>query len=276
MNTRSLTKKATPGSKRTKTAAAALAPTVSVIVPTLNERGNISLLLERIDSALRPARLSYEVVIIDDYSTDGTYELAQDLSATYPVAVYRKRGDRGKAFSILEGVSRARAGIICMIDADLQYPPEEIVPMARLLMNNDADVVLSNRLVQDTGPLRRLATRVYNLVFARMLFGIDYDTQSGLKVFRKEIFDDVELNPSPWSFDLEFILQCLLREYRILTHDINFGKRYSGEAKLKVVKATFELTRASLQLSSQLPRRRIRMAYQANVRFDNQAIGANS
>ena len=192
------------------------------------------------------------------------------------MSVYRKLGNRGKAFSILEGISRSKAGVVCMIDADLQYPPEEIVPMARLLFDNDADVILSNRQVQGTSPLRRLATKVYNLVFARLLFGIDYDTQSGLKVFRKEIFEDVELNPSPWSFDLEFILQCLMREYRILTHDISFGQRHSGEAKLKVVRATFELAKASIQLRSRVPRRRIRSAYQANVRFDSQTVGVNS
>lgn len=252
------------------------APELSIIVPTLNELENVSLLVMRIDAALKTADIPYEIVCIDDYSTDGTYEKLLNLSLKYPVSVHRKIGKRGKAYSILQGVRLAEADLLCMIDADLQYPPEDIVPMVQLLMSNNADVVLSTRLEHGTSYIRQLATKVYNLLFIKLLFGIDYDTQSGLKVFRRSVIINMELNPSPWSFDLEFIVQCLMRQYRILTHDIVFGNRHSGEAKVKIVAASLEVAKASLLLRAKISRRDIRSAYQENARFDSTAVKATS
>lgn len=251
-------------------------PDVSVVVPALNENGNVTLLVQRIDTSLLMAGLSYEIIVVDDHSSDGTFDTTLRLARTYPVTIHEKRGQRGKAFSILEGIAKARSPVVCMIDADLQYSPEDIAPMVIMLRDNNSDVVLSTRLKHGTSLLRQLASKVYNLVFTKFLFGIDYDTQSGLKVFRRDIFTSIELDPSPWSFDLEFILQCLLTDCRILTYDITFGRRFSGEPKLKIVRVTFELAKASLLLRSKMSRKKIRTAYQANLRFDVDAARAGS
>ncbi len=83
------------------------------------------------------------------------------------------------------GFDIAKHDIICMIDADLQYPPEAILPMYHLLTTNDVDVVLAEREDHETSALRRLSSRVFNFAFTRLLFGFDYDSQSGLKLFKK-------------------------------------------------------------------------------------------
>jgi dolichol-phosphate mannosyltransferase len=252
------------------------APDLSIIVPTLNELENVSLLVERIDASLKATCIRYEIIFVDDHSSDGTYEKIVELSRSYPIAAYRKVGKQGKSYSLLQGIRTATSDILCMIDADLQYPPEDIAPMVRLLVANKADVILSTRLQHETSYLRQLASKTYNLLFTKLLFGIDYDTQSGLKVFRKDIFADMRLNPSPWSFDLEFILQCLVRQYRILTYDIVFASRHSGKVKLKIVKTAFELAKASLLLRTKISRREIKPAYQENVRFDSNIAKATS
>ena len=99
---------------------------LSIIVPTLNEEGNIETLLSRIDASLRSAGIDYEVVFVDDHSTDNTVAVIERCSDRYPIQLQFKRGHRGKAYSLLEGFSYAQHQLLAIIDADLQYPPEAL------------------------------------------------------------------------------------------------------------------------------------------------------
>jgi glycosyltransferase involved in cell wall biosynthesis len=99
---------------------------LSIIVPVYNEAENVSPLVKRLDSAMKKAGISYEVVFVDDHSTDGTVAKVKSLKATYPITLLMKAGKKGKGFSILEGAAVAKADRLAMIDGDLQYPPEAI------------------------------------------------------------------------------------------------------------------------------------------------------
>ncbi|KKR86603.1 MAG: Dolichol monophosphate mannose synthase, partial [Candidatus Curtissbacteria bacterium GW2011_GWA1_41_11] len=116
---------------------------ISIVVPTFNEKENIHELLSRISLSLGGKNIPYEVVVIDDYSTDGTWELLQQEQGNFPLKIYRKLGKKGKAYSLIEGFSQASGDVLAMIDADLQYPPEAIGQMAEAL--GDCDIVIANR-----------------------------------------------------------------------------------------------------------------------------------
>ena len=238
---------------------------LTIVVPTLNEVGNVKPLTERIDSSMKQADIPYSILFIDDHSSDGTVDAINSLSRFFPVSYQMKQGKRGKAQSIIQGFNAAKSNFICMIDADLQYPPEDISKMVNKLIDNNADVALSQRNKSDAGKLRNVMSSVFNFVFVRSLFGINYDTQSGLKVFRRHTYDGMELRPSQWSFDLEFIVAALQKQSRILTHDIKFGKRTSGEAKVDVIKSSIELAKSSILLRMRVSGKRIREAYNLNT-----------
>lgn len=248
---------------------------LTIVVPTLDEADNIDPLITRIDQTMRKARLSYKLLFIDDHSSDGTLNRIKRYAKRLPVIARSKRGPRGKAQSIIEGIAATDTPLVCMIDADLQYSPEEIPAMVDLLVKNRADVVLSTRKDHKTGPMRRLTSKAFNFLFTRMLFGIDYDTQSGLKVFRKNILNRMKLEPTPWAFDLEFIVKALAMQKRILTHDINFEQRFSGKAKVSVIKTSLELAKSSLILRARVPRKKIKDAYERNVLFNSKTLRAS-
>lgn len=229
---------------------------LSIIVPTLNEADNIDDLAKRIDAPLKRAGVEYEIIVVDDHSTDQTVSKIRGLARFYPIRVMLKNGRPGKASSLIEGFASAKYPLICMIDADLQYPPEDILPMYNLLIKQEVDIVITRRSDQGTGILRQLSSKVFNLIFTRLLFGINYDTQSGLKLFRKNILDQIHLNPSPWSFDLEFLVRSLEQKFKILSHTISFSERTKGETKVNIFGTTMELAGASLKVrrSSSLKR----------------------
>ena len=241
---------------------------ISIVVPTLNEAENIPVLMSRIAASFESSKVDYEVIFVDDHSTDGTIEVIQSLVTLYPISLHAKIGQRGKAFSLLQGFKLAKYDAICMIDADLQYPPEAIISMYHLLDGSDVDVVLSERQDdKDTSKLRQLSSKIFNLVFTRLLFGFDYDTQSGLKIFRKSVIEKLTLDPTPWSFDLEFIVRALENNFKILSYKIPFSKRLNGEAKVQLVRVTFELAKASIVLRINSSPRKIKHAYRINLKL---------
>lgn len=249
---------------------------VSVIVPTLNEADNIAMLVKRIAAGFEKTKTDYEILFVDDNSIDGTQGIINSFAAAYPIRLLTKQGPRGKAFSLLEGFDAAKYDILCMIDADLQYPPEAIVPMHRLMIETDTDIVLTNRQQHGTGAIRKITSAGFNFVFTKLMFGFDYDSQSGLKLFKKEVIKNITLDPTPWSFDLEFIVRSLEQNYKIVSYDIVFAERFAGEAKIQVSKVAYELAKASVKLRFNSSPGKIKMAYQTNQTHTKKAIMASA
>ncbi|HEX8227144.1 MAG TPA: glycosyltransferase family 2 protein [Candidatus Saccharimonadales bacterium] len=249
---------------------------ISIVVPTLNEADNVPLLVARIATSFKYSDVPYEIIFVDDHSTDGTVEVIKRLQASYPVSLYTKQGSRGKAYSLLEGFSYADNPTICMIDADLQYPPEAILPMFKLLSKSGADVILTERVDDvSASKLRHYLTKGFNLAFTRLLFGFKYDSQSGLKLFRRSVINRIDLDPTPWSFDLEFIVRSLEISSKVISYRIPFSKRYSGQPKVRLVKVAYELAVASVRLRMNSSPHKIRHASRMNSDFVERTVGTS-
>ncbi len=211
---------------------------ISIIIPTLNEEKNVSVLLERIHHALNGYR--YEVIVIDDHSTDKTVHVLKQLSKKFPVTTYPKKGNPGKAYSLLEGFDIARNDLFCIIDADLQYPPEVIPEMMKKIMSGD-DIVVADRKQYNGEVTRKIISKSFRFLFGKLMHGLEVDVQSGLKVFRKNVITAVSLRPSPWTFDLELLVKARAQGFRIGSHPIIFSPRKSGTAKINSIPASFEV-----------------------------------
>lgn len=227
---------------------------ISIIIPTLNEEGNILKLVERIDNSLKSDNIGYEIIFIDDHSSDGTVKAVESISSKYPISCHLKKGKRGKAHSLLEGFEYAKYGLLAIIDADLQYPPEAIPKMADKIADG-ADIVIANRLVSHKSLSRKIASRFFSFFFAKMLHGLDYDVQSGLKLFRKQITKEIKINPSPWTFDMEFLINAKNAGYKLSSIDIIFEDRHSGKSKIHFFRSIYEIgsNALSLKLSGKKP-----------------------
>ena len=221
-------------------------PALSIVVPARNEADNLPVLAERIRAAIA-GRWDYELVVVDDGSTDGTVAVAVSLGLTHPVVVFSRAGPPGKGFAIADGFAASGGRIVCMIDADLQYPPEAIPAMVASVDSGRADVVVANRLVHETGVGRRMLSRL-SCRLLQKLHGLDLDVQSGLKVIRRAVLDRVDLHPNGWAFDLELLVAARAAGFVITAHDIAFARRVRGRTKIRVGRASWQVLRNAVWL----------------------------
>ena len=143
---------------------------ISVVIPTYNERDNVTPLVERLHSAL--SGYEHEILFVDDNSQDGTAEVATALASQYPVRVIVRKDERGLGSAVVRGFKEARGEIIAVIDADLQHPPEVVRHMLKTI-ESGADLVIASRYVQGGGCegwglIRRVMSKV--AIFLAHLF----------------------------------------------------------------------------------------------------------
>jgi len=223
---------------------------ISIIVPVKNEEKNIVKLVTRIHESVTAKHISYELILIDDHSTDKTTNVAKELQKLYPIRLFTKQGASGKGFSIVEGVHHAQSDLICMIDADLQYDPHHIPEMLEKIDNNPkVGVVIAERKTYKGTLLRKIASRINAFVVGRMLFGLKHDIQSGLKIFRKEIFQHIDLSyVGPWSFDIPLLYTAKELGFSIKTVSITFEDRNGGQSKIGMLEVSKEIVANAIKL----------------------------
>jgi dolichol-phosphate mannosyltransferase len=170
------------------------APPVSVVVPVLNEAENIRSLIDEIAAALEPHE-SYEIVFVDDGSTDATEERLREAAVERrQLRCVRHRRRAGQSAAIASGVKAARGSIIVTLDGDGQNDPADI-PKLLDVIRQDRDpvrlLVTGLRAKRRDSWVKRVSSRVANSVRSRLLKDATPDTGCGLKVFMREAFLDM-------------------------------------------------------------------------------------
>lgn len=221
---------------------------ISVIIPIFNEIDIIELFHLKLVRELTVLKMPFEIIYIDDHSNDGTYEwLVKNLkfkTKNYKlrgeVFVYEKEGKKGKGFSLIEGFEKGTGDILVMIDGDLQYNPSEIGKMVEKLKAND--IVIADRVLKNINFGRKIGSRVFRFLIGKSLFGVNSDVQSGLKVFKREVWERVRFIPSSaWTFDLEFLHRSVIAGLKLCDLSTSFSKRKEGYSKVSLITSSVEL-----------------------------------
>jgi dolichol-phosphate mannosyltransferase len=203
-------------------------PLVSVVVPAYNEEGNIADCVSQLTQELSSAQFLFEILVVNDGSTDKTLEQANQLSLANPlVRTIDLGGNFGKPIALREGVRRAKGELIAFFDADLQYSPRDLVKMVHLL-DDSLDFVNGNRDYNGYGASRTAFSRIYNRA-VRLLFRIKLkDSNCGIKVVKRETTDPETL----FDYGLPLIVPLLsIRGFRSAEFPVLLRDRKSGESK---------------------------------------------
>jgi glycosyltransferase involved in cell wall biosynthesis len=165
---------------------------VSVLVPAKDEAENLPLFMEQAEDAFRAASVRFEVVVVDDGSTDSTWAALQVLAARYPfLRPVRHRVQRGIADALRTGYLNARGGILVFYPADLQFKPEDIPRLVAPILAGESDMVTGYK--QGTYE-KAFVSNIYNRL-SRTLFHVPVRDLNSVKAYRREIMDVLPVRP---------------------------------------------------------------------------------
>ena len=168
---------------------------ISLVIPLLNEEESLPELRSRIDAVMAAEGLSYEIIFVDDGSTDGSWDCIAGFAASDPrVHGIRFRRNYGKSAALYCGFDRAQGDIVVTMDADLQDAPEEIPEMRRMILEEGYDLVSGwKKKRKDNALTKNLPSKLYNAT-ARRVTGIKlHDMNCGLKAYRKDVVKSIEV-----------------------------------------------------------------------------------
>lgn len=216
-------------------------PALSIVVPVRDEAPNLDPLLGEIRGALDPTGLRYEVVIVDDGSTDGTGERLVELARERPVIrPVRLRSRRGQTAALLAGFREAGGDVIVTLDGDLQNDPADIPRLLERLPGSDA--VVGVRVRRNDPWLRRVSSRVANAVRNRVTEEAIADTGCSLRAFRRECAAAVP----PFDGMHRFVPTLFrIAGYRVVEVPVRHRPRVAGRTKYgvwnRVCRASYDL-----------------------------------
>lgn len=201
---------------------------LSVVIPFLNERESLEALYTKLVAALEPLG-SFELIFIDDGSTDESFEIVRRLFQTdVRVRGVQLRKNLGKSAALTEGFRRSRGEIVVTIDADLQDEPNEIPNLVAALER--ADLVSGWKRERNDPWTKTFPSRMFNGI-ARRAFGVKlHDLNSGLKVMRSEVVDAIDLYGELHRFIpvLAALQGFRVEELPVVHHERRFGRSKYG------------------------------------------------
>ena len=214
--------------------AAAPETLLSVILPTYNERENVSVLVPRLLDILRD--VPCEVIVVDDGSPDGTADAVREMGAANTrVRLVERPGKAGLASAVFAGAAEARGRFVAVMDADLSHDPD-LLPEMLARAENGSDVVIGSRYVRGGAfahqPLvRRLISRVLNTGVRVMLMLPQRDVLTGYALCRRELLTQMPTRHSSRGF--KWLLELLAVYGGLQVHEspIVFQNRYAGASK---------------------------------------------
>jgi dolichol-phosphate mannosyltransferase len=209
-------------------------PRISVIIPTINEAGNINQLIPRILSLQEAAVNEMEIIVVDDGSTDGTRDLVRAWETGHPVRLLARDGQRGLAQAVIAGAEIAGGEIVVVMDADFSHDPAVIPSLVKPILTGDYDMAIGSRHIPGASTpywpiIRRLFSRLVTM-FAWPLADVK-DPMSGFFAVQRQRLLAVDREASGFKIGLE-LLAGGAEPMRAIEVPVEFSDRVRGQSKL--------------------------------------------
>ncbi len=203
---------------------------ISILIPVYNEKDSLLELLKRVESV--DFGLEKEIILVDDFSTDGTKDLYSQISHK----IFYHEVNQGKGAALRTGLKGATGDIIIIQDADLEYNPEDYVPLVEYIKNDEADVVYGSRFADKRNKgnflfLSFVANKTLTFM-TQVLFGTKLtDMETCYKAFKAEVIKDVEIKSNRFDFEPEITAKVLKKKVRFHELPISYNARTNDEGK---------------------------------------------
>ena len=204
---------------------------ITILIPVYNEVGTVREILKKVEAA-NFCGLEKEIILIDDFSTDGTRELYKDL----PYKVLYHNYNQGKGAALRTGFLEATGDVIVIQDADLEYDPVDYEPLVKLILDGHADVCYGSRLSGGKPSRAFLFTHLLGNKFLSLLTNILYgstltDMETCYKAFRAEFVKDITIKSNRFDFEPEITAKVLKKGARLYELPVSYYGRDISEGK---------------------------------------------
>ena len=207
---------------------------ISVVIPAFNEEKTIGNVIEETIRTMESLRMPYEIIVVDDGSTDRTKEIA----TRYKVNVLSNGRNQGKGYALRKGFTYAQGDIIITIDADGAHNPKEIPDLINPLFNG-VDIVAGSRFLgrerNHTSKLHMLGNHMINVIVMILTGKRITDSQTGLRAFKREFLKKIGLESYGYEIETEITVKGLKNGFNFQEIPISCKRRKYSISKLKIL-----------------------------------------
>jgi len=219
---------------------------VSVIIPAYNEEKTIGNIIEETTHIMDDLKMPYEIIVVDDGSTDRTRERASRYKAT----VLSNGKNQGKGYALIKGFQHAQGDIIVTVDADGAHNPKEIPDLIKPLFNG-TDIVAGSRFLgqgkDHTSKLHIVGNHLINMTIMILTRKTVTDSQTGLRAFKKEFLKKISLKSNGYDIETEITVKGLKNGFKFQEIPITCRKREYSISRLKIISDGIKIFKTILE-----------------------------
>ena len=219
---------------------------LSIIIPCFNEKNTIAEILKKIDQSLKNYEiLNFEIIVVDDFSNDGTKEVLKQLSNRGKIQTYFHDDNLGKGAAIHTALKYITGDIVIIQDADLEYDPFDYNKLLVPFFETNADIVYGSRFLGGGKYVRihffwhYLANKILTFI-CNLFINLNLtDMETGYKVFRTSALKSIDLKEKSFSFEPEVTIKLAKKKYKFFEVPITYNGRSYEEGKKIGIKDAF-------------------------------------
>jgi glycosyltransferase involved in cell wall biosynthesis len=219
---------------------------ISVVIPAYNEQDTIGKTISDTILTMDSLKMPYEVIVVNDGSTDDTARIASEYKATL-LSDYK---NRGKGYALRKGFQHAQGNIVVTIDSDGAHEPKEIPDLIQPL-SNGVDVVAGSRYLggrmYTTTRLHRIGNAMFNLAIMILTGKYVTDSQSGFRAFKREVLQKINPQSVGYEIEVEMTIKSLKNGFVFLEQPICCERRKYSYSKLRVLQDSVKIAKAMLK-----------------------------
>jgi glycosyltransferase involved in cell wall biosynthesis len=219
---------------------------VSVVIPAYNEEKTVRSVVQRAHRVMQDLGMPYEILVVDDGSTDGTARIASQSG----VVLVSNGVNRGKGHSLCMGIEKSKGSIVVTMDSDGSHQPEEIPKLLFPILrrNPRVDAVIGSRFLGELeesamSNLHFVGNKIICLVMRILTGKWVTDSQSGFRAYRREVFDGVRIKSKGFDIETELTIKALVNGFNLAEVPITCTRRVDSVSRLNTFRDGFAIFR---------------------------------
>ena len=205
---------------------------LSIIIPVFNEEDTIGQVIRDIQDVSLQGGIEKELIVVDDGSSDGTQDVLKGLDNQNNIRIFYHFQNRGKTFAVKFGLQQMTGDVVVIQDADLEYSPQNYPRLLDPILKGDAQIVYGSRFlgsIKNMTIINRFANTISNWTINRLYGSSMTDFHTCLKLFKREVLDEVSIESQKFSFDTEITAKLLKKGFKIKEIPIEYQARSEGK-----------------------------------------------